>query len=677
MVEPSTTNKISRRDSYYHSGCCDPPKENKQNVQKLGRLQNSSQNCRLSCGIDIFGTDKDNKIKRETGHSDSDGLCSMSCFGMIITKAEPSKTIAITAEAEAGKNQENDRRHMPSAAAQNESMRHNSTTDAAGTAALSAEVLFDNVITFADPDAVDVLRGFAEDYDVYGRVVTVHDGVAHGYPLSHWLEFIDQVDIDPQRISASALINNNDDVNKESPQNDCNSSSSNTDDYSTRPWDYDREDAIQPPLHFMVVRRKEDMSVRWIQMCVHFSGEPKLEASDSTCCSNNSDADDGGGIFNQIWYLRDMTDTMRCLIMSRMTLEYGYLSVESDGYPHCEYLTASPAAPDPGHPETISVMVDLLDKAVSSQAFSIIQLTNYGTLDSAFPRNFLGWSELEWVDRSILGLVHKDDIGLVCGALANCLRDSRPRRIKPRMRINDRIVATAAKHMSKENCNDDNNSENVYELCDVTLLLPEAEGRPVMVARLVDRSALDLDRLKTRDVVMNVASKNKSETKPKKRQSPETTKTAAVEPSLASKELADDDATRNHPISLVNSNSTSSTISTQREATLKDILQKSINDDHGDHNHRSDSIRSALSSRDSNASSCCKTTKSGSSSSYKSMAFSDHRKLSSPGSTASAHGSVISESTLCFALSESFLADEKFEIDENHLHQLSDNVGYT
>ena len=102
----------------------------------------------------------------------------------------------------------------------------------------------------------------------------------------------------------------------------------------------------------------------------------------------------------------------------------------------------------------------------------------------------MGWKECDWflTNRSILGSIHPEDIKLVCHSLSESVRDSCPRRLKPRFQINPNT--TQQPQPLSSNPVDPNPT---YSMCDVTILLPEVEGRPVLVVRLVKRDVLGLN----------------------------------------------------------------------------------------------------------------------------------------------------------------------------------------
>ncbi|KAJ2559747.1 hypothetical protein EV175_000179 [Coemansia sp. RSA 1933] len=276
-----------------------------------------------------------------------------------------------------------------------------------------------NSIVFADADAIAALRGPAEEW-VNGQPTLMRDESCTGTIGDHW------------RLLESVSISDK-------------SGSGNTH-------------------HYLVVERKEDATVCWIQFCLH---QMPPEDGRSLC----------------VWNVRDITNSARCLDMLRTSASTGgdyMLSLEDDGFPHSPLLTqvqsaesgVSPAPKDIGSRDSL---FQLLETAASTGAFGVLHLTGFGAVDSVFPRSFLGWREEDILDRSFVGLLSPEDRVFFCQALRRCCHDGLPQRLI--LKVASDFASEAAAGCDKE---------QQYLDCDVTVLMPDATHHPVLVVKAND-----------------------------------------------------------------------------------------------------------------------------------------------------------------------------------------------
>ncbi|KAJ2521617.1 hypothetical protein H4217_001298 [Coemansia sp. RSA 1939] len=297
----------------------------------------------------------------------------------------------------------------------------------------------DNIV-FADADAVGALRGPADEW-VDGLLVPLHDGSCTGNLADHW------------RLLESLSVADN---------------RGNSDTH-----------------HYLVVERAEDNAVCWIQFCIHYAP-----------------ADDGRPMF--VWNVRDITNSARCLDMLRVSTgasnsEYT-LSLEDDGFPHSSLLTqvqppppsasASNAGGSPSLPAGIDSrdgMAQLLELAANTGAFSVLHLTEFGAVDSVFPRTFLNYQEEQILDRSFVSLLSPEDRVFFCRALRRCYHDGLPQRLI--LKVADSLLSDDDNDGDGDNGEEEEDGDEQnqrYLDCDVTVLMPEAVRNPVLVVKTND-----------------------------------------------------------------------------------------------------------------------------------------------------------------------------------------------
>ncbi|KAJ1868307.1 hypothetical protein LPJ78_000245 [Coemansia sp. RSA 989] len=257
-----------------------------------------------------------------------------------------------------------------------------------------------DVIVHVDAEAVEVLRGPTEEWDGM-RTQVLHDGTASGSVHQYW-EYLEHIAI------------------------------GSTDKY-----------------HYLVVKRKSDNAVCWVQTCIH-----ELTAKD--------------GQLMRLWHVRDVTGAARCLEMSQSMADGEYtLSLEDDGLPHSSLLTQVPGTCSHGM-DVRNQLAAILDKVVATEQFAVLQLTGFGAIDTVFPRRILGWNESDLLDRSFIGLLCAEDRGFFCQALRRCQRDGIPQRLALKL----------------------GNAADTYIDCDVTVLMPETVQQPVLVVCANDQAPL-------------------------------------------------------------------------------------------------------------------------------------------------------------------------------------------
>ncbi|KAJ2664955.1 hypothetical protein IWW48_000569 [Coemansia sp. RSA 1200] len=290
----------------------------------------------------------------------------------------------------------------------------------------------DNIV-FADADAVGALRGPADEW-VDGLLVPLRDGSCTGNLADHW------------RLLESLSVADN-------------RGSSDTH-------------------HYLVVERAEDNAVCWIQFCIHYAP-----------------GDDGRPLF--VWNVRDITNSARCLDMLRISTgasnsEYT-LSLEDDGFPHSSLLTQVQPPPPPSSSATSTgtspslpagidsrdSMARLLELAASTGAFGVLHLTEFGAVDSVFPRTFLNYQEEQVLDRSFVSFLSPEDRVFFCRALRRCYHDGLPQRLI--LKVADSLLSDDGDDEEEE---DEQNQR--YLDCDVTVLMPEAVRNPVLVVKTND-----------------------------------------------------------------------------------------------------------------------------------------------------------------------------------------------
>ncbi|KAJ2040417.1 hypothetical protein H4S04_002429 [Coemansia sp. S16] len=227
-------------------------------------------------------------------------------------------------------------------------------------------------IVFADHEAIDVLRGPAEEWNANDDTpVSLRDNSYSGHLHDYW-RFIERFTV-----------------------------SDNTTDGSDSEVSH----------HYLVVERTEDKVVSWMQVCVHYSP-----------------AEDGRELY--VWSVRDISGPTRCLEMSRLTTADDYtLSLEDDGFPHTSLLTQAPTDCHPTQLRAREELARLLEIAAVSERFSVLHLTGFGAVDAVFPRRMLGWGETDLLDRSFIGLLSPDDRIFFCRALRRCHHDGIPQRL--------------------------------------------------------------------------------------------------------------------------------------------------------------------------------------------------------------------------------------------------------
>ncbi|KAJ2747500.1 hypothetical protein GGI20_000489 [Coemansia sp. BCRC 34301] len=268
-------------------------------------------------------------------------------------------------------------------------------------------------IVFADLEATEVLRGPAEEWNGDDAPLSLRDGSYSGSLHDYW------------RFTECFTVSDN---------------TSNKDNLSCH--------------HYLVVERAEDSAVVWVQACVHFSP-----------------AEDGRELY--VWSVRDISGPARCLEMSRLTTADDYtLSLEDDGFPHTPLLTQAPTDCDPERAR--DELGELLEKAATTECFSVLYLTGFGAVDSVFPRRMLGWGEADLLDRSFIGLLSPEDRIFFCRALRRCYHDRIPQRLI--LRMASALLAEEG-HLPEM---------HIYADCDVTVLMPEAVQQPVLVVRAND-----------------------------------------------------------------------------------------------------------------------------------------------------------------------------------------------
>ncbi|KAJ1801069.1 hypothetical protein LPJ59_000603 [Coemansia sp. RSA 2399] len=266
----------------------------------------------------------------------------------------------------------------------------------------------DNII-FADTDAIGALRGPVDDW-IDGQLVPLRDDSCTGRLADYW------------RLLESLSVSD--------------------------------KAGYGDTHHYLVVERKEDAAVCWIQFCIHYSP-----------------AEDGRPLY--VWNVRDITNSARCLDMLRTSTSASsdyMLSLEDDGFPHSPLLTqvqsaGSGLSPAPTDMESRDSLFQLLETAASTGAFGVIHLTEFGAVDSAFPRSFLGWQEEDILDRSFVGLLSPDDRVFFCQALRRCSHDGLPQR----------LILKVADAFQKRHLD-----------CDVTVLMPDDVHHPVLVVKAID-----------------------------------------------------------------------------------------------------------------------------------------------------------------------------------------------
>ncbi|KAJ1955646.1 hypothetical protein GGI12_005508, partial [Dipsacomyces acuminosporus] len=294
-------------------------------------------------------------------------------------------------------------------------------------------------ILFADYEAIDVLRGPAEEWDA-GRILKLRDSSCSG-PLEKYWTFVEYL----------SIVSSGD-------ESSC---------------------------HYAVVRRKDDNSVLWVQLCIH-----------------HSPSDDGRALY--AWHVGDVSGTIRCMELSKACTAGEYmLSLEGDGYPHSALLTQSPTAIPSHDPKARSGVVELLESVLRSEEFAVIHLTGFGAIDSVFPRRLLGWRERDLLDRSFIGLLCPEDRSFFCRALKRCNHDGIPQRLNLKVatappfpaasalqshadinKNNTCLAGDAAKAQSPLLPSPPPSSSSVrtrYLDCDVTILMPEAVQQLVLI----------------------------------------------------------------------------------------------------------------------------------------------------------------------------------------------------
>ncbi|KAJ2870833.1 hypothetical protein GGH93_005279 [Coemansia aciculifera] len=227
-------------------------------------------------------------------------------------------------------------------------------------------------IVFADHEAIDVLRGPAEEWNADDDTpLSLRDSSYSGHLHDYW-RFIEYF-----TVSDTMTDGNDSEVSH----------------------------------HYLVVERTEDKVVSWMQACVHYSP-----------------AEDGRELY--VWSVRDISGPTRCLEMSRLTTADDYtLSLEDDGFPHTPLLTQAPTDCHPTQLRARDELAELLEMAAASECFSVLHLTGFGAVDSVFPRRMLGWGETDILDRSFIGLLSPDDRIFFCRALRRCHHDGIPQRL--------------------------------------------------------------------------------------------------------------------------------------------------------------------------------------------------------------------------------------------------------
>ncbi|KAJ2029487.1 hypothetical protein IWW57_001694 [Coemansia sp. S610] len=227
-------------------------------------------------------------------------------------------------------------------------------------------------IEFADHEAIDVLRGPAEEWiEGSDTPLSLRDDSCSGHLYDYW-RFIEYFTV------SDAMADGKD---------------------------------SEASHHYLVVERTEDKVVSWIQLCVHYSP-----------------AEDGRELY--VWSVRDISGSARCLEMSRLATSDDYtLSLEDDGFPHTPLLTQAPTDCHPTQPRARDELAELLETAAASEHFAVLHLTGFGAVDSVFPRRMLGWGEADLLDRSFIGLLNPDDRIFFCRALRRCHHDGIPQRL--------------------------------------------------------------------------------------------------------------------------------------------------------------------------------------------------------------------------------------------------------
>ncbi|KAJ2731045.1 hypothetical protein IW152_004830 [Coemansia sp. BCRC 34962] len=227
-------------------------------------------------------------------------------------------------------------------------------------------------IEFADHEAIDVLRGPAEEWNEDGGTpLSLRDDSYSGQLSDYW-RFIECFTVSDKMA--------------------------------------DGKDS-EASHHYLVVERTEDKVVNWIQLCVHYSP-----------------AEDGRELY--VWSVRDISGSARCLEMSRLATSDDYtLSLEDDGFPHTPLLTQAPTDCHPTQSRARDELAELLEAAAASECFAVLHLTGFGAVDSVFPRRLLGWGEADLLDRSFIGLLNPDDRIFFCRALRRCHHDGIPQRL--------------------------------------------------------------------------------------------------------------------------------------------------------------------------------------------------------------------------------------------------------
>ncbi|KAJ2009723.1 hypothetical protein GGI04_000213 [Coemansia thaxteri] len=307
----------------------------------------------------------------------------------------------------------------------------------------------DNIV-FADSEAIDVLRGPAEEWSD-DSFLPLRDNSYAGCLHEYW-RFIEYLTVS---------------------DNDCTSGNgyaANTEDSS----------AIADSHHYLVVERAEDHVVIWMQVCVHFSP-----------------SEDGKALY--VWSVRDISGPARCLEMSRMaTVEDYTLSLEDDGFPYTPLLTHAPTSCHPSNRQARAEMAALLEAAAVSERFAVLHLTGFGAVDAVFPRRMLGWSEACLLDRSFIGLLSPEDRIFFCRALRRCYHDGIPQRLVLKIASAPLSSLTASKVDMDEAAatlalvtGGEEHAHlpeaHIYIDCDVTVLMPEAAvQQPVLVVRAND-----------------------------------------------------------------------------------------------------------------------------------------------------------------------------------------------
>ncbi|KAI8325720.1 hypothetical protein GQ54DRAFT_193458 [Martensiomyces pterosporus] len=309
-----------------------------------------------------------------------------------------------------------------------------------------------NEIQFADHEAIDALRGPAEEWDA-GRLLSLRDDSCSG-PLEKYWSIVDYISVG----------------NIESKNNH----------------------------HYAVVNRKDDKAVRWVQLCVHYSpsedGRPFYiwhvrDISGQIRCLELSKASTAG--------------------------EYT-LSLEDDGYPHSALLTQSPAAAPSSDLEARNAVVGLLESVLQSEQFAVIHLTGFGAIDTVFPRRLLGWREQDLLERSFIGLLCPEDRSFFCRALKRCYHDGIPQRLNLKIAAAAAAASASATAASSSSSSPDVSAAAsalqhrayggsagscaetaavqtppcIYLDCDVTILMPESVQQLVLIVRTNDQQLL-------------------------------------------------------------------------------------------------------------------------------------------------------------------------------------------